>query len=183
VFGQPVQELKATEEALGELSKDLRNMGSSLGLQARLAGAWRVRDNGKTRYLSPEEARQLCDTSTARSSMAKSTVRCETPIWMRRFVAPGGEGVMLVFSRTDTTWFHDLAIRCDAILFMRGRLRFLRGDGFVGGGSGAGSMLLARGRPCVDALRRSGLGLCVNLLDGLKEASLALKLKHRETKQ
>ena len=88
----------------------------------------------------------------------------ETVRWLRR-LAEHGDGVALVFARTDPDWFHEVAARADAVLFVRGRVRFVGADGKppLGkdgkpGTPGAGSMLLAWGEDNVRALERSGLG-------------------------
>lgn len=55
-------------------------------------------------------------------------------------------GIALVFARTDCRWFHDYVMHADAILFLKGRIRFVDGLGATGGnGAGAGSMLIAWG--------------------------------------
>lgn len=84
----------------------------------------------------------------------------ETAIWVEKF-CQHRNGVMLVFARTDTAWFHKHARRADVICFVRGRIKFIRADGFQGGGSGAASMLIGFGERCVSAIRQSNLGLCV----------------------
>jgi len=89
----------------------------------------------------------------------------DTPAWMRAFVAHRN-GIMLVFARTDTLWFHEMAIRCDALLFLKGRIQFVSADPNRSGkqqGCGAASMMLACGYDCVDALRKSGLGFFCNI--------------------
>lgn len=42
-----------------------------------------------------------------------------------------GNGILLVFARTETAWFHDniFGSPASAILFLRGRLQFHRQDG------------------------------------------------------
>lgn len=82
----------------------------------------------------------------------------ETPHWIAKFCNYGNEGIMLVFARTDTRWFHEYATKCDAFLFIRGRVKFIRGDGYVGSGCGAASLLIAKGYRCVEALQNSNLG-------------------------
>jgi hypothetical protein len=95
-----------------------------------------------------------------------------TPRWLSRLAAHG-EGIALVFARTDTRWFHAAAVRADLLCFTR-RIAFVPGrepleqPGIFPGAAplgreyaaaGNGSVLLAFGLPCATALRRSGLGL------------------------
>ena len=91
----------------------------------------------------------------------------DTPKWMEHLAAVGN-GIALVFSRTDTQWFHKYVPKADAICFIRGRVQFVpadkAGDYSLGthkpaGGCGAGSMLVAYGSTMAGALLRSGLGL------------------------
>jgi hypothetical protein len=101
-----------------------------------------------------------------------------TPRWLRRLVKHG-DGIALVFARTDTAWFHRAAPRADLLCFTR-RIAFEPGPERLGqqptifpgaaplprgyAAAGAGSVLLAYGERCADALMRSGLGLCVTPL-------------------
>lgn len=63
-------------------------------------------------------------------------------------------GVALVFARTDCAWFHDSVATADAILFLKGRVKFVDGLGITGqNGAGCGSMLIAWGDISVNALR------------------------------
>lgn len=84
--------------------------------------------------------------------------------WLHRFVAHGN-GIALVFARTDTLWFHTYATRADALCFTRGRIAFvlpvMRRN--TGNAAGSGSVLMAHGKPCVESLRQSGLGWIVDL--------------------
>lgn len=79
--------------------------------------------------------------------------------WVKR-LAEHGDGIALVFSRTDVAWWHAAVPSATAVCFIRGRLTFVAGAGqSAPGNSGGPSALIAYGRECADALQRSGLGL------------------------
>jgi hypothetical protein len=81
----------------------------------------------------------------------------QTGFWLGK-LADHGDGIALVFARTETAWFQPIARRADAILFLAGRLFFLRPDGTRGKtNAGAPSCLLAFGARNVEALASSGL--------------------------
>ncbi len=68
-----------------------------------------------------------------------------TPAWLKKMHAHRN-GLALVFARTDCKWFHDYVANADAILFMKGRVKFVDWLGVTGGnGAGSGSMLVAWG--------------------------------------
>lgn len=67
--------------------------------------------------------------------------------WLDRRAAHG-DGLALVFARTDTAWFHRAAHTATAICFVAGRLHFVAGDGRPASAAGAPSVLLAYGLPC-----------------------------------
>jgi DNA N-6-adenine-methyltransferase (Dam) len=75
--------------------------------------------------------------------------------WLGKLAAHG-DGLALVFARTDTRWFQRIAAESSALCFIKGRLRFHRPDGSVG--ATAPSLLMAFGLPCAIALAESGLG-------------------------
>jgi hypothetical protein len=85
----------------------------------------------------------------------------DTEVWMEKFIRSNCSGIMLVFARTDTRWFHNLAIYADILCFVKGRIKFVRGDGYIGHGCGAASLLIAKGS-YGDSLKMSGIGFCVN---------------------
>lgn len=89
------------------------------------------------------------------------------PDFLRRLVHHG-HGIALVFSRTETQWWHDTAPRADAVCFLRERVWFIDGSGErakrgdrVQARSQMGSALLAFGEDCADAVAASGLGWVV----------------------
>lgn len=84
-------------------------------------------------------------------------------------LAEHGDGVALVFARTETRAFFDYVWpHADAIMFLKGRVRFYRPDGSRGASSGSPSVLLAYGGDNVEALRSSGLeGVVLDLKGGV----------------
>lgn len=86
----------------------------------------------------------------------------KTPEWVERFIAQPCTGLMLVFARTDVRWFHEWAVQANCLCFVRSRVKFIRGDGYVGGGYGAGSLLLAKGELYRQVLHDARLGFCAD---------------------
>ena len=81
--------------------------------------------------------------------------------WLSR-LAEHGNGVALVFSRTETRWAQEALERADAVNFIKGRIAFGREDGERGGTANNGSMLLAYGKANVESLYTIE-GLIMNL--------------------
>lgn len=78
--------------------------------------------------------------------------------WLRKFLAHG-EGIAIVRSYTSAAWWHDNMHRAEAILFPRGKTKFIRPDGSVGRCPGHGVVLIAMGARARRALRESDLGM------------------------
>ena len=77
-------------------------------------------------------------------------------------LADYGDGIALVFARTDTKWAQTAISKADVVCFVSGRIHFYEGDTTTQAGSpGSGSMLIAFGPTCAAALRKSGLGVCM----------------------
>lgn len=78
--------------------------------------------------------------------------------WFKR-MAQHGNGIMLVFARTETEYFHKYVwSEADAILFFKGRLSFHRPSGVKAqNNAGAPSVLIAYGEENAKALRRCKL--------------------------
>ena len=75
------------------------------------------------------------------------------PKWLGK-LADHGNGIALVFSRTETGWGQAMIGRADAVNFIKGRIAFIRKDGKPSTNAGTGSMLLAFGRENVEAIKR-----------------------------
>ena len=82
--------------------------------------------------------------------------------WLTRFL-DHGSGVAIVRAYTSSAWFHAHAVRADAMLFPRGKTKFIRPDGTVGGSPGHGVVLLGMGLTATKAMQQSQLGLFVLL--------------------
>jgi hypothetical protein len=77
--------------------------------------------------------------------------------WARR-MAGHGNGIMLIFLRTDTTtWQKDILPFADAALLLDGRVHFYRPSGERGESGTAPSALLAYGKNNVEALCNAGI--------------------------
>ena len=70
----------------------------------------------------------------------------KTTQWLER-LADHGNGIALVFARTETRWFFThVWQRASAVFFFKGRIAFYHSSGAVGGSAGAPSCLVAYGR-------------------------------------
>jgi hypothetical protein len=79
--------------------------------------------------------------------------------WLDKFFQHGN-GIALTPDRTSAPWWQDAAMRADAILLTRGKIKFERPDGSIGGSPGAGVTLWAAGE-------RADLALCRAAFAGL----------------
>lgn len=92
----------------------------------------------------------------------------ETGHWLGK-LRLHGNGIALVFARTDTSYFHEYVFKvADALLFLSGRLCFYHVDGTkASANAGAPSVLIAYGKENAEALRASNLrGMFVDLRCG-----------------
>lgn len=78
----------------------------------------------------------------------------ETGKWLKK-LEKHGDGIALVFSRTDTRWFQTL--KPDLIFALSGRIKFIKPDLTESTNAGHGSMLLAFGRKNAGAILSSDL--------------------------
>lgn len=79
----------------------------------------------------------------------------ETAQWMERMIEHGN-GIALVFSRTDAKWFQSALRSASAILFVSGRIQFIPGleNQTKKSRCVAGTAIFAFGDECVSALKR-----------------------------
>lgn len=80
---------------------------------------------------------------------------------IERFVkrlADHGNGIALLFNRCDSKLFQDLIFpKADAILFLRGRIKFYTADGKQRGTPGCGSVLVAFGKENAQLLKKCSI--------------------------
>jgi hypothetical protein len=80
--------------------------------------------------------------------------------WLSKFI-DHGNGIALVPDRTSAPWFQDAFPCMDAVLFTRGKIKFIKPDGTRGNSPGNGTALMAIGLRGETALMRaasSGFG-------------------------
>lgn len=69
-----------------------------------------------------------------------------------------GNGIALIFARTETKcFFEHIWNDADAILFVKGRIRFYHVSGIQAGTPGAPSVFIAYGKENAEALKNSGI--------------------------
>jgi hypothetical protein len=69
-----------------------------------------------------------------------------------------GNGIALIFARTETKcFFEHIWHDADAILFVKGRIKFYHVTGVQGGTPGAPSVFIAYGKENANALQNSGI--------------------------
>jgi hypothetical protein len=71
--------------------------------------------------------------------------------WLDKFFAHGN-GVALTPDRTSAPWWQAAARKADAVLFIAGKVKFIRPDGSLGKSPSNGTTLLASGPQGVQAL-------------------------------
>lgn len=82
--------------------------------------------------------------------------------WLDKFFGHGN-GIALVPDRTSAPWWQEMARRADALLFVNGKVKFIRPDGETGDSPSNGTVLVASGCRGVESLMGAderGLGLC-----------------------
>lgn len=77
--------------------------------------------------------------------------------WLRKFMCHRN-GIAICQAYTSAGWFHKYAVLADAMLFPKGKTRFITADGTIGMAPASGIAILACGDQAVRALKHSGLG-------------------------
>lgn len=81
----------------------------------------------------------------------------DTFVWLEKLAAHGN-GIALVFARTETRGFHrQIWEKADAIFFFEGRLKFFHVNGSPGGHANAPSCLAAFGQNNIESIKKSRL--------------------------
>lgn len=81
----------------------------------------------------------------------------ETFKWLNKLAAHGN-GVALIFARTETKGFHaEIFEKAHSVFFFKGRLAFCKIDGSVGNTANAPSCLVAYGENNTKIIEQSGL--------------------------
>jgi len=91
--------------------------------------------------------------------------RSQVP-WLTKFFRHGN-GIALCNALTSADWFQAVVVpNAQVLCFPNGKTKFIRPDGSIGKEPGNGIVLLGAGDVANDALRRSGLGVCM-IIDGV----------------
>lgn len=80
--------------------------------------------------------------------------------WIRKFLSHGN-GIALMPDRTSAPWWQHFSQHSDSVLFVKGKIKFIRPDGTLGESPGNGTTLFAVGSKGNEALRnaaKNGLG-------------------------
>ncbi len=78
--------------------------------------------------------------------------------WLLKFFQHGN-GVAIVRSYTSSGWWHDHMHRAEALLWPRGKTKFIRPDGTIGRAPGHGIVLVGMGEAAINAMCKSSLGM------------------------
>lgn len=91
--------------------------------------------------------------------------------WLDKFFEHDN-GIALTPDRTSAPWWQKAASRADAVLFVNGKIRFIRPDGTEGKSPSNGTTLFAAGHKAMEDLHRAaiaGLGTMCCLMTVLPE--------------
>jgi hypothetical protein len=78
--------------------------------------------------------------------------------WLKKFLAHA-DGIGVFRAYTSSSWWHEEMPKAQMLLFPRGKTKFIRPDGSIGMSPGHGTVLIAMGDVCCEALKASNLGM------------------------
>jgi len=84
-------------------------------------------------------------------------------LWLNK-LANHGNGIALTPDRTSAPWWPEAAKKCDLLLLVTGKIKFIKPDGTIAASPGNGTTLFAYGDEAKFALVRAesnGLGICL----------------------
>ena len=84
--------------------------------------------------------------------------------WIEKFIAHGN-GIGLFTALTSSEGFQRFIPQMDAVVFPKGKTRFIGADGKLGGCPFNGVVLFAIGKQNLEALRKCGLGIFMRVED------------------
>lgn len=82
-------------------------------------------------------------------------------VWLDKIHAHGN-GIALTPDRSSAPWWQKAASECDALMFVSGKIKFVKPDGSTGDSPGTGTTLFAYGSKATQALlnaQKNGLGI------------------------
>ena len=82
-------------------------------------------------------------------------------LWLEKFIEHGN-GIMLLFSRTDTRWFHEIVCKADVIVFKKGRIAFEKNGLKNNNKAIAANIFVGCGEKAINALKNID-GLYIDL--------------------
>lgn len=84
--------------------------------------------------------------------------------WFEKFINHGS-GIIIFPARTSCGWFHKYVPCMDAILFPKGKTKFIAGPGVKESNPMAGITIGAMGADCTNALNSSNLGIFLRIIN------------------
>lgn len=101
-------------------------------------------------------------TKTSLEKAWNGFVWCNPPFGKRNGITPWlnrmyehGNGIALAPDRTSATWWQEAAKKADCVLFVHGKIKFIKPDGSIGKQPGTGTTLFGYGAFAIQALQRA----------------------------
>lgn len=149
--------------------------------EQRVLAAKRLKDKEAEKQAAEDYKEAEAITSHGLNLPWEGRVFCNPPYgpnvgkWVER-MSLHGNGIVLIYARTETKDWKIVWSLGDAFLFLESRIRFYRPDGTQAQSGGAPSTLIAYGANNVEALRTCGLAGAflgrAQMLEGVKVSTL-----------